>query len=91
MNQQNKTESLNLELIGPNLSKKFNVQWIEIESPTGSFLVGIDHCPLVSIIKQNSKIIYKEFEGEESFIEIAGGFLSVYQNNAVILVDQSHY
>ncbi len=80
--------TLNLEIIAPDTSEKFSIEWVEIESPTGSFLVGPDHSPLISMIKQKSIIIYKKEKGEKVSLDAAGGIFKVINNDATILLDR---
>lgn len=52
-------ESFELEIITPQSSDTHHVVWVEVESPTGSFFVGPQHSPLVSMIKRKSFFTYK--------------------------------
>ncbi len=81
-------ESFELEIISSTNSQLLTVEWVEVESPTGSFFVGPNHSPLVSLIKKKSSVSYKQV-GEkipQSFI-VHEGFFRINQNNkaAVIL------
>ncbi len=78
----------NLDIISPIAKESLNVLWVEIESPTGSFLVGIDHCPLISLIKQKSTIFYKTATEEVSRKLHSGGIFQVEDNKAQIILEQ---
>ena len=82
------SESFELEIISPTSNRTEIVEWVEVESPTGSFFVGPDHSPLVSLIKAKSNIFYKKAGEKEpqSFI-VHEGFFRVSEGNkaAVIL------
>ncbi len=80
--------SLTLEIIGSMQSEIHSVAWVEIESPTGSFLVGYDHMPLISLIKKRSTLTFRKINGEERHIDIAGGIFKVADNKATILLEQ---
>ena len=81
------SDIITLEITSPTNTQTFHVEWIEIESPTGSFLVGPNHIPLVSIIKKKSKLLYKKAGEGEFSIEIFGGIFKVQDNKATILLD----
>ena len=84
---ENKT--IELEIISPDHAKKLVVEWVEIESPSGSFLVGPDHSPLVSMIKAKSFVTYKEKdEALESSLDAPGGIFQVANNKAKILLSR---
>lgn len=77
-----------LEIITPETSENITVFWIEIESPTGSFLIGPDHSPLISVIKKKSIFSYKAQNNEEHTREAtAGGIIKITENKAFILLD----
>lgn len=80
--------TLELEIISPTKSNKISIQWIEIESPNGSFLVGINHSPLISIIKKKGILVYKKKDGKEIATEVYGGIFKVAHNKATIILDQ---
>ncbi len=76
-----------LEIISPTNTEVHSIEWIEIESPTGSFLVGPCHSPLISIIKQKTSLLYKKTNAEECTLSIQKGVFYVKDNKAVALVD----
>ncbi|MBY0353658.1 hypothetical protein K2W90_04820 [Candidatus Babeliales bacterium] len=78
---------LELEIIGPTSAKKLTIKWVEIESPTGSFLVGPGHIPLVSIIKKKSILLYQPHDAEATTLEVDGGIFSVADNKAIAILD----
>ena len=78
-----------LEIISANKNEKFEVHWVEIESPSGSFLVGPNHSPLISIIKNNNIFVYKKSDGKEVSINIYGGLFNMSGNNrAIVLLER---
>jgi F0F1-type ATP synthase epsilon subunit len=83
------TQFFTLEIITPTHAEVFSVEWVEIESPTGSFLVGPNHSPLVSMIKNKSTLSYKKTTSEQCTMDIFKGIFRVSDNKAVALLDQS--
>lgn len=82
------TGKFQLEIITPALSQEMIVEWVEIESPTGSFLVGPDHSNLISIIKNKSSITYKPLNQQPLSYDVTSGVFSVANNKAIALLDQ---
>lgn len=80
-------DAFELEIIKRSTSQKLSVLWVEIESPTGDFVVGPDHTPLVSLLKDRGKLTYKEIAGNEKTIEVYGGIFKVSDNHAIVLLD----
>ena len=81
------TDAFELEIVEKTKSKKLSVFWIEVQSPTGDFVVGPDHFPLISILKRKGKLTYKEFNNVEKSIDVYGGIFKVSNNRAIVLLD----
>ena len=81
-------DSFELEIIHKAKSELISVEWIEVQSPTGNFVVGSGHCPLISILKDRGKFTYKKFgtQEPESF-DIFGGVFKISENKASIILD----
>ncbi len=75
------------ELISPTKAETYNVHWVEIESPNGSFVVGIDHSPLVSVIKEKSTVRYETDGNQEVAVEVSGGIFKVAKNKAIAILE----
>ena len=82
-----KNDYFELEIIHPTKSEKKTVAWVEVESPTGNFVVGPNHSPLVSILKPRGKLTYQEFEKTETAVDIYGGVFKVSDNKAVVVLE----
>lgn len=79
--------SFELEIISPTSNRREIVEWIEVESPTGSFFVGPHHSPLVSLVKAKSNFSYKR-TGEQlpqNFI-VHEGFFRIDEANKASLI-----
>lgn len=80
-------ESLVLQLISSYSTHSLNVQWIEVVSPSGEFIVGPHHLPLISLVTPQSKLLYKKVDGGLGQFTIPGGILRVEGNVAALLLD----
>ena len=81
------TQSFTFSVITPTQSSNYRIEWLEIQSPTGSFFVGPDHCPLVSILKPSSVIIYKLENAAQGEISVTSGIIKIENNVALALLD----
>jgi|GEM_PF-2629695 len=83
----NQEQSFSLEIISSSSHQSLSITGIEIESPTGSYFVGYDHMPLISIIKKKSLATYQLPDGTSIQLQVNGGIFSISRNNAIILLD----
>lgn len=81
------TDAFELEIVRQTETKKVSILWVEVQSPTGNFIVGPEHHPLVSLLKHKSKLTYKAYSGGETSIDVYGGLFKVANNKAVALLD----
>lgn len=81
-------KSFQLEITTPTSSQEATIEWIEVESPTGSFLVGPDHSHLISIIKNKSSITYKKVDTQIMSHDVTSGIFSIIDNKAIVLLDE---
>ena len=80
-------EVLRLHIISSVSAEVLKVVWIEVQSPTGQFIVGPNHSPLISLVTPQSKLMYKKLDGAMGMFTIPGGIFRVEDNEAVILLD----
>ena len=80
-------ETFSLSIITPSNHTTLTVEWVEVQSPTGSFFVGPQHSPLVSLLKKNSSLLYKVTGEQPSSVAVTGGVLSIKNNAVLALID----
>lgn len=76
-----------LQIISPTKAETHKVHWVEIESPSGSFVVGINHSKLISVIKKKSTLRYENEAHQECALEVTRGIFKVAHNKAVALLE----
>lgn len=77
-----------LHIITPSRTEHIEIEWIEVESPTGNFFVGPDHSPLISIIKHHATLAYKPIHAEPVNLKVSQGVFKISDNQALVLLDQ---
>lgn len=78
-------ETIVLETYAQNNSGKLLVVWVEIDSPTGLFIVGPDHCETISLIRPGGTLVYQTPDGTQGSFVAPGG-VAIIQNNIVKLI-----
>lgn len=87
--KQTEIPFLELQVIDPHATHTFKVLWLEVETPTGDFVVTPDHYPLISLLKHQSKLSYQTTENTNGALEIVGGVISIESNRVLVLLDES--
>jgi F0F1-type ATP synthase epsilon subunit len=79
---------IELQIIRPTSKENLNVEWVEVESPNGNFVIGPGHLPLISTLKERGRIIYKKAGTDKLIIiDSYGGFVRVQDDKAVAILD----
>lgn len=78
-----------LEIVSSSSNDAFVIEWIEVYGLGGSFLVGPDHSPLVSIVAGGSNLIYRKRDSSfnQEIPASSGGIFKVENNKAIVLLD----
>lgn len=78
-----------LEIVSSTSREQLVVEWVEVQGVGGSFLVGPDHSPLVSIIIGGCSLIYKKqnISLNQEIPISSGGIFKIENNKAIILLD----
>lgn len=75
-----------MEVVFPTSAQKIEVVWVDVKSPTGSFMIGPQSSPLVSLLSANSKLLFKSETGSMGTIEIPAGMLEIDENGNVLVL-----
>lgn len=74
-----------LETFASTSSGKFAVAWVEIDSPTGLFVVGPGYSETISLIKPGGTLVYQTTDGTQGSFVAPGG-IAIIQNDVVKLI-----
>ncbi|MDQ5890295.1 MAG: hypothetical protein QG604_169 [Candidatus Dependentiae bacterium] len=79
---------LTLVILRPFIQDKKEIDWVSLECPGGSFLVGPGHRPLVNMLAGESTITYAA-GGREETIEVPeeGGLVHVVDNQVILFLN----
>lgn len=80
-------QTIEFEIVTPQSQNIIQVEWIEIQSPTGNFVIGPNHRPLVSLVIRKGKLSYKPVSGNVTYIYPSEGIFIISNNRARALVD----
>jgi len=80
--------SFDLEIIRTGSNEIIKVEWVDVQAPTGDFVVGPSHSPLVSILKERGKLKYKDFATKNiEEVDVYGGVFRVQDDRAIVILD----
>lgn len=77
---------MELNIIGPSSNKKYNIEWLEINSIKGNFLIQKGHIPMIATLKP-SDVIFKNNEKKEiETIKLKSAIVHIERHKVTILI-----
>lgn len=78
--------NIELQIIRPTSKEIIEVEWLDVQTPTGNFIIGKNHSPLVSILKERGRITYRKVKAKHiKVVDCYGGFIKA-ENNIVKVI-----
>lgn len=78
-------QTITLETFSALSSGKLIASWVEIDSPTGHFVVGPGHVDTISSIRPDSIVVYQTADGLQGSFTAPGG-IALIKNDVVKLI-----
>lgn len=79
---------MELHIINAHESKIVSVDWIEINTPVGNFIIQQGHAPMVLTLQQKQPIIFRLTSGKEQNIVIPQGIIEITRDLVTILINE---
>ena len=78
-------QEFDVEILSHDLLTSMKVEWLEVMSPTGSFVVAFDHAPIISLLKKGSLIVFFKDGRQEQMEAVGGGIVHIQSGKPVII------
>lgn len=72
-------------LISPTGSQTLEINWLEVETATGNFVIQPGHAPLIAPLASNKEIQISLEDGSTTIMTLAGGILEVNRDEITLL------
>ena len=79
---------LELTIIGAVTKKNISVLWLEVQTPTGNFVIQEGHAPMIVVLSRNRKITFALNDITTESMLLRGGLLEIRRNSATIIIDE---
>lgn len=75
-----------LTLLGPINSQTIDVNWFEVQTNEGSFIIKHGHAPMVAILAKNKELTLELKDGSQTVMTVSGGILEIDREAATLLL-----
>lgn len=79
---------MKLTLIKPYDKQELLIQWLEVNTDVGNFVLQKGHAPMILVLKENQPITYALANGNQTSEKIAGGILKIDRQRVIILLNK---
>lgn len=77
---------MELTLIGPTSSQTLDINWLEVATQEGTFVVLPGHTPMILLLAPNKEVTMERTDGSTMVMTIAGGFLEVTRTSILLIL-----
>lgn len=79
-------KTIQFTLLSPTSSKTMDINWLEIQTLEGNFVIKPGHAPLIVVAAPNKELTIELSDGSVTMMSIAGGILEVNRTTALLLL-----
>ena len=76
---------MELQIISPDGNKKFFIQWVELETEVGNFIIKKGHAPTLLTLRPHYDIIFLDKDGEKHIFSIPYGIADITRETITII------
>lgn len=80
---------MQLHLISPRESSTHEVAWLELNTPTGNYVVQHGHAPMVLKLAQDQPLVFRLTSGKQETMNIRRGIAHITRTSVMILINES--
>ncbi|MFA6527434.1 MAG: hypothetical protein WCT20_03355 [Candidatus Babeliales bacterium] len=78
---------LTLDIIERATLQTCQVEWVDVQSLHGNFIIGPGHCPLASLLRKRGVITYKIVDGDIMTSQATKGTVTVVGDRVTLILD----
>lgn len=77
---------MELKLIGPTSSQTMEVNWLEVQTVQGNFIIQPGHAPMIVLLAPNKELNMELLDGSHTLMTIVGGILEVSRTSVTLIL-----
>ena len=72
----------------PFTHREVDVAWLEVNTPTGNYVIQRGHAPMILSLSPNQKFSFRLKSGKEEFLIIRQGMITVNRDETTAIVTE---
>lgn len=78
-----------LSIIGIDKKEQFTVNWVELQTKVGNFIIQPEHAPMILEIEVNTQVRFCLENGKQQKAFISAGIAHITRQSTTILIDNN--
>lgn len=79
---------MKLIIASPEHRQEMPINWVELSSPVGNFVVLLGHAPMIITLALNAPVTYCLNDGHQKSFDAPGGIAHITRTEVILLLPQ---
>lgn len=79
---------MDLTVIGPTTKNTYSINWLEVETSLGNFVIQHGHAPMILLLLPNKDVTIFLTSGKVETFRVDGGILEVNRHTALLITNK---
>lgn len=79
---------MQLTLMSPTNSQIIEINWLEVQTDKGNFVIQPGHMPMIVLLTPNQELTMELLDGSVTLMSITGGILEITRTAVTLLITQ---
>lgn len=77
---------MQLQIVSPDKKETHEIAWIELNTPTGNYIIQPGHAPMILTLSSKQPFIFAHKNGKEEIVMVDRGIAEITRTEVTILL-----
>lgn len=77
---------MQLQIVSPDKKETYEVSWVELNTPTGNYIIQPGHAPMILTLSPKQPFIFAHKNGKEEIVMVDRGIAEINRMQVTILL-----
>jgi F0F1-type ATP synthase epsilon subunit len=81
---------MRLELSTPTRTATYTIAWLEVNTPTGNYVIQQGHAPTMLVLSPHEEVRFRLENGKQESLLVLHGIVRIMRTHAVLVIQESN-
>jgi F0F1-type ATP synthase epsilon subunit len=81
---------MKLEISTPTRTAQFSIAWLELNTPSGNYIIQQGHAPTLLVLSEGQDINFRLDNGKQESLRVARGIAHIMRDQVVLVIQESN-